>query len=552
MGLDGYSNARASEGTLKEHSHRLWAQALKTRPALAVAIIATVVSISSFLYFFANGMTNVYGDGVAHVNIARKVVDSPDDSLRQRYIQIGSPWLPLQTVAMLPLVANDWMWRTGVAGSLVSMISFVIAAVSLYLLARIYYRKEDGRWREALPLLSATIFIGNPSAVYMQSTPMSEVVFMAALVAAVYLLQRWLNDQTAKRLAIAAGAMAAATLARYEAWPVALFSILIVALTSHGDWKAKIKGSALFAALVALGPVYWLWHNWEIYGNAIEFLSGPNSARGIASLNRVNFAWSEILIGHAVLDVLTIATATAVCAGPFLLLLSAAGFVRSLVTKRKSLLEHSPLVLLILPFFFHAFSLYRGEIQVFPLSAFGLLNIRYGLPHLLAVALFAPAAVLFFRGPARRWAGGVMCLIVAAQYGHLLSEGPAQLAIYQEGYRNGVNARPVRERARVASFLKANPPARLMLMHSGALGPIVPDGGLRFSDIIHEGTIRWHQLGEGIPKDVATLIVQQGDPLDLQMSDNPVLARDLAVEFDQRFSAGNIKVYSRRRIEDGK
>jgi hypothetical protein len=180
------------------------------------------------------------------------------------------------------------------------------------------------------------------------------------------------------------------------------------------------------------------------------------------------------------------------------------------------------------------------------LSAFGLLNIRYGLPHLLAVALFAPAAVLLFKGSARRWAGAIVCLIVAAQYGYLISEGPAQLAVYQEGYRNGVNARPVRERARVASFLKANPPAGLIVMHSGALGPIVPEGGLRFSDIIHEGTVRWHQLGEGIPKDVAAVIVQQGDPLDLRISENPVLARELAAEFSQQFSAETIKVYSRR------
>jgi hypothetical protein len=520
--------------------------AIKSSPVLAVAGIAAVVALLSFLYFFANGMTNVYGDGVAHVNIARKVVDSPDDLFWQRYMQIGSPWLPLQTVAMLPLVVNDWMWRTGVAGSIVSMISFVIAAVSLYLLARSFYRKEDGRWRDALPALTAAIFILNPSALYMQATPMSELVFMAALVAAVCLLQRWLNDQTAKRLAIAAGGMAIATLARYEAWPVAMLSILIVALVSHGDWKAKIKSISLFAALVAVGPGYWLWHNWAIYGNALEFLSGPHSARGIALQNRVNFNWSAIFVGHAWLDVLTIAAAAAVCAGPFVLLMGATGFVRTVAAKRKTLLEHSPLILLILPFFFHAFSLYRGEIQVFPLSAFGLLNIRYGLPHLLAVALFAPAAVLLFKGSARRWAGAVVCLIVAAQYGHLISEGPAQLAIFQEGYRNGVNARPVRERARVASFLKANPPDRLIVMHSGALGPIVPDGGLGFSDIIHEGTVRWHQLGEKIPDDVGTVIVQQGDPLDLLIGENSVMGRDLAAEFEETFSAGNIKLYERR------
>jgi Dolichyl-phosphate-mannose-protein mannosyltransferase len=520
---------------------------------VAVSILAAVISISSFLYFFANDMTNVYGDGVAHLNIARKVVDSPDDSLWRRYIQIGSPWLPLQTVLMLPLVTNDRMWRTGVAGSIVSMISFVIASVSLYLLAATFYRKEDTFWRTALPAMTAGIFLFNPSVLYMQSTPMAELVFMAAVVAAVYLLQRWVDDQTSKRLVVAGVTMAVATLARYEAWPVAALSVVIVALTSSGDWRQKIRNSALFSTLVAVGPCYWLWHNWAIYGNALEFLTGPNSARGIYLQNRINFGWSTMFVGHAGLDFLVMAAATGVCAGPLVLLLSMAGLAIALVAKRKSLVQHSPLALLILPFFFHVFSLYRGEIQVFPLSAFGLLNIRYGLPHVPGVALFAPAVVFAFKGSVRRWAGVVVCLIVVAQYWFLVSEGTAQLAIYQEGYRNGVNARPAGERARVASFLIASPPRRLILMHTGALGPVVSEGGLRFSEIIHEGSLRWHQLDDGIPKDVATVMVQLGDPLDVRVRETPALERDLNSDFQEKLSVGNIKMFERKRglrIED--
>lgn len=523
------------------------ALASKINPVVFIAILAAVISISSFLYFFAHDMTNVYGDGVAHVNIARKVVDSPDDSLWRRYIQIGSPWLPLQTVLMLPLVTNDWMWRTGAAGSIVSMISFIIAALSLYLLARNFYRKEDMPWRSFLPALSAAIFLFNPSVLYMQSTPMGELVFMASLVGAVYLLQRWVCEQSTKRLAIAAGAMTVATLARYEAWPVAALSVLVVALISSGAWVKKIKNSAVFSVIVASGPCYWLWHNWAIYGDALEFLTGPNSARGIYLQNRINFGWSTMFIGHAGLDVLVMGAATAVCAGPFVLLLSVAGLTVSLIARRKALLEHLPLVLLILPFFFHAFSVYRGEIQVFPLSAFGLLNIRYGLPHVLGVALFAPAAVLAFKGSARRWAGMIICLIVAAQYWLLISDGPTQLAVYQEGYRNGVNARPARDRARVASFLIENPPGRLILMHTGALGPVVSEGGLRFSEIVHEGSLRWHQLDDGIAGDIATVIVQKGDPLDVRIRETPALARDIEAQFEEKLSVGNIKMLARKR-----
>src|ERR1700692_2874903 len=97
---------------------------------------------------------------------------------------------------MLPLVANDWMWRTGAAGSGVSMVSLVVATTFLYLLATSFYRNEEAGWKKALPALPVAVFLFNPSVLYMQSTPMTELLFIAALLMAVYSLQRWLNDQT--------------------------------------------------------------------------------------------------------------------------------------------------------------------------------------------------------------------------------------------------------------------------------------------------------------------------------------------------------------------
>lgn len=518
---------------------------LKSNPFLAVVGIAAVVSVAAFLYFFLNGMTNVYGDGVAHLNIARKVVDSPDESLWRRYIQIGSPWLPLQTILMLPLVSNDWLWRTGVAGSIVSMLSFLVSAAALFLLARDLYRSEEERWRTLFPLMSVGILVLNPSMLYMQSTPMTELVFVATLVTAVCLLQRWVTGQTTGRLAMAAIGMTIAALARYEAWPVAVLSVAVVALTSRGNWKARLKSCALYSAVVATGPIYWLWHNWAIYDNAFEFLSGPNSARGIYLQNRAQLGWAAVFVGHPILDFLTMTVTAAVCAGPLILLLSCVGFIRIGVAKRRDLLKNVPAVLLIVPFFFHVLSLYRGEIQVFPLSIFGMHNVRYGLPYLLAISLFAPGAILLFKNSARRWAAFVLCVIVAVQYGYQVSEGTSQLAVYQEGYRSGINSPAARELSRVADFLKAHPPQGWILMHTGALGPLVSKGGLRFSEIIHEGTLRWHQFDDGVPADVRTVIIQKGDPLDLRLRATPALAGDLE-KFQEELSVGDIRVFVRK------
>jgi hypothetical protein len=68
---------------------------------------------------------------------------------------------------------------------------------------------------------------------------------------------------------------------------------------------------------------------------------------------------------------------------------------------------------------------------------------------------------------------------------------------------------------------------------------------LRFSDIIHEGSLRWHQLDDGIPKDVATVMVQSGDPLDVRVHETPALENTLENEFHEKLSVGNIKVFER-------
>jgi len=513
---------------------------------LTVATIAGVLSIVSFVYFFTKGMTNHYGDGIAHVNIARKVVDSPDSSLWQRYLQIGTPWLPLQTVLMLPLVANDRLWRSGAAGSLVSMFAFVIAAAMIFQIARILYRQEDMRLATWMPVISLAIFVLNPSALFMQTTPMTETLFLAAMASAVFCLQRWVIEPSMKRLAVAGIAMAMATLARYEAWPVAALAVLVVALAGRGTWKARTANAAGFAALVALGPLYWLWHNWAIFGNALEFLSGPHSARGIFLHEEARLGWAKVFIGHPFVSLLWMAITTAVCTGPFMLMLGAIGFVTFALLKKRGLIEHLPAALLTVPFFFHAFSVARGEIQIFPFSAFGLLNVRYGLPHLLAVALFAPAAVWLVKPRARRAALIATGGLIVLQYGYLISEGPAQLAVYQEGYRNGVNSVRAREWAHAAAWLLANPPRQSVWMNTGALGPMVPRGGLQFAQIIHEGSLRWHVIKDAIPVDVSMVIYQEGDPLAERLQSNAALTADLAEHFQQQFSYDSIKIYTRK------
>jgi hypothetical protein len=202
-------------------------------------------------------------------------------------------------------------------------------------------------------------------------------------------------------------------------------------------------------------------------------------------------------------------------------------------------------LLLAVPFFFHTLSLYRGEIQIFPLSAFGLLNVRYGLPHLVIAALLAPAALPLLARFGRARAIAAFVIKVALQYGIILGEGPSQMAVYQEGFRNGVNSRAARDRAKTASWLRENPRGGVTLMQSGSLGPVVSKSDLRFADTIHEGAIRWHQIESGIPPDVTRIIFEEGDALDERIRGSEPLLRDFREKFRLSVSVGKIHLYAR-------
>ena len=70
------------------------------RDIFLVAQIATAISVISFFYHLQHGDLLLYGDAVAHINIARRVFDSRTPGL----LQLGTVWLPLPHLLMVPFL----------------------------------------------------------------------------------------------------------------------------------------------------------------------------------------------------------------------------------------------------------------------------------------------------------------------------------------------------------------------------------------------------------------------------------------------------------------
>src|SRR5438270_7357100 len=101
-----------------------------------VAQIAAAISVISFFYHLQNGNVLLYGDAVAHINIARRVFDSRTPGP----LQLGTVWLPLPHLLTIPFVISNRIWQTGIGGSLVSIVSYLLMGLGMFRLLSPYSR----------------------------------------------------------------------------------------------------------------------------------------------------------------------------------------------------------------------------------------------------------------------------------------------------------------------------------------------------------------------------------------------------------------------------
>lgn len=97
-----------------------------------VAVVLSAVSVWMFVHFYENGLGLAYNDARSHLDIGRRVVEGLEPGMAQ----LGSVWLPLTHLLMGLTIWNDFMWHSGLAGAIQSMIAFVGTGVCIYLFLR--------------------------------------------------------------------------------------------------------------------------------------------------------------------------------------------------------------------------------------------------------------------------------------------------------------------------------------------------------------------------------------------------------------------------------
>jgi hypothetical protein len=226
-----------------------------------------------------------YGDAVAHLHIARRVFDSRRPGLTQ----LGSVWLPLPHVLIIPFVAVYAWWANGLAGLIPSALAYLAGCAGVYRLAR--------RWLSpGASALTLAFFALNPNLLYMQTTAMTEPLFVCEMVWTSVWLVEWrasvdlgfgpANSEHERRRAdrllycIAVG-LAAAVFTRYDGWVMAFLAWVAIGITLARRGGLHSGPFWVGSLIVAAAPVSWFVYNAVAFGDWLDFARGPYSAKAI-------------------------------------------------------------------------------------------------------------------------------------------------------------------------------------------------------------------------------------------------------------------------------
>jgi hypothetical protein len=474
---------------------------------MLVVWLAAGVSLFSFLFFLRHGDVLLYGDAVAHMGIARRVFDSRTPGL----LQLGTVWLPLPHLLMIPFLLSDWMWQTGAGGSIPSLIAFVFGAVGIFRLVRGTLRPSAGEPGPAARTAAwgaAVIYVANPNLIYLQATAMTEALYLALFIWAVVYFSEFVQGEDA--LTKCSLCLAGACLTRYDGWFLAgVLAVAALAVTWRRAGAAALlrRRFVVFALLLAAVPVLWVVYNAAVYRNPLEFANGPYSAKAIEQKTAV-----PGFPPHPGTQNLHVAAAYFLKAGELnlaagnwgrlWLLLAVVGIASVVFAKHIGLAGENgrtslwPLLLLWTPLPFYMLSIAYGGVPVFlprwwPDSIY---NARYGLQLLPAFALFTALAVYFAAGFARNRRvraafAGVMLALVAASYAWTWGN---RAICFQEAWINS-RTRLALE-AELGAYLRAMPLNSTILIYLGDHVGALQRAGIPLRRTINEGNHRvWKQ-----------------------------------------------------------
>jgi hypothetical protein len=495
---------------------------------VAVLACSAAASAWSIAWSCINGKLLNYGDAVAHLHIARRVFDCH----QPRLSQLGSVWLPLPHILLLPFVQNYSWWASGIAGIAPSAAAYLAACAGLYKLAR--------RWLSpAAAAVALAFFAINPNMLYLQTTAMTEPLFVCEMIWMVAWLVDWRTSldqdpRSASRLLVRiAAVLVAAIFTRYDGWVMALIAWLVIGLELLRRGRLRSWIFWLASAVLVAAPISWFVYNAICFGDWLEFARGPYSAKAIELQTMSHGAgpphpgWHDPWVGFLFYMKVSEMDAIGGGWGNTILVASVLGTVWAWMTAHRRAFTWA--LLLWLPVPFYAYSVAYNSVPIFlpawwPHSWY---NTRYGMELLPALALglgFVAAglfaAVRNFKPSWVKYAAGLLFVLITLNTHRLIVERPL---VYVEGTKNIAAHRPYQ--LAIPPVLRAQlalHPGAAILMETSVDPEIVALTGIPLRQTINESDLAiWDQALAAPAADAPLVLAFDGDAVDRAVKAHP-------------------------------
>jgi hypothetical protein len=490
----------------------LTVRSLETPDARRATLIGAAVAVWGLLaavHYQRLGLTLAHYDARAHLVVARRIFDS----LYPGWQQVGGVWLPLPHLLNALPVQIDVLYRTGWSAVAISIASVAVAA---WAIASTIHRATGSL---AGAVTAAALLVVNPNILYLQSTPMTEPLLFGTTFLAVALVAKWISSDPPYSTTAAGWSLVAASLSRFEAWPVvavlilSAFLVLVRTGVPAREAMRRVRGLALWpmwAVLAFLVNSKITVGSWFV---ASGFFVPDNPARG--------HIW---MAGLEVWDGLVRLSGPAL---PWIALIAAVAIkLRFFWAQRAVPRTSERQLLLVLPLATCVFLVWAAYYQGHPV------RIRYDVPLVAAVAAIVGTGVALL--PRRIRPIAAIALVGAALWQTPPFDRQAPVIVEAQRVAADDAGRQV-----VSAYLSAHWDGQPIMMSMGSLAQYMHDlsaYGFRVRDFLHEGNGELWKYAMRTPHPYVEWIAIQ------EKADRDDIFRQIQV--DPRFLSGYARVVS--------
>ena len=494
--------------------------------AIIIALLTQVLSYH-FDYVYA------YRDSIFRTEASRRFLDSSNPGFIN---QLGSVWLPIPNIIMMPFASINFLWYSGLCGSIINFVAFVISSVTIFLLVKLYTGNSFASFFAFL------VYTFNFNILYFQTTAMTEMMYLCFIILLIYYSGKWLYDNQTKYLFYASIFAFLAAGTRYDAWPlIAVSSLLLIVICLK--LKRKIVISVLsYSLLPAFFILFWFYYNWAMFGDMLEFSRGRFST--LAQLKYYEDAGRLLTKHNFLLSLKVTLSSISYYNGLLFVLLSLTGISIYFWKNKKDLSKYFPFIFLI-SFPASLFLLYLGQliIELPNSNPPGYFNSRYGLYIFPGISFFMGILIYYVNllknNSTKAKIIIFIIIIFVFQTGFSLSGFPYNIPALGEAKYSYSQAS-----VDVSKFLRDNYDGE-KLLYDAAIFAIFPWSKVNLKDRI---TFHTFELGEKAMKNPVPYVKwvmfytkAQNDFIYIAMKDNKNFIDNYSIVFSEE----GIEVYKR-------